>query len=141
MPEISTTHVSPRFTVLLVDDHSMVREVLVEIFNKNNLFQIVGEASSGLEAIDKAKALQPHLILMDINMPDVNGIEATRILRKQLPQTHIIGLSVDDDESLGFILKKVGALGLIDKTKDPQEIIEDILKYMEIQGHEKSIES
>jgi len=118
------------YTVLIADDHAMVRELLLGLFNRNPLFQVIAEAANGIEAVEKASSLRPDLILMDINMPELNGIEATRKIRKELPGVHIIGLSIDDDEDVAFIMKKAGATALVDKAKDPYEMMEDILRSL-----------
>ncbi len=130
MRDMSKVEDQKVYTVLIADDHAMVRELLLGLFNRNPLFQVIAEAANGIEAVEKASSLRPDLILMDINMPELNGIEATRKIRKELPGVHIIGLSIDDDEDVAFIMKKAGATALVDKAKDPYEMMEDILRSL-----------
>jgi len=85
---------SSRIRVLLVDDHTMLREGLRSIVNGYNHLEVVGEASTGLEAIEAVRLLRPDVVVMDINMPMMNGIEATELIKEAFPKTSVIGLSV-----------------------------------------------
>src|SRR5512135_745083 len=88
--------------VLLVDDHALFREGLGLIIARQPDMVVVGEASNGQEAVSKAAELKPDLILMDIQMPFMDGIEATRLIKKSLPATTIVMLNVRDDEEKLF---------------------------------------
>lgn len=79
-------------SVLIVDDNSVVRKALVRLFAEGG-FEVCGEAANGREAIDKAQRLDPGLIVMDLSMPEMNGIEAARALKQLLPRVQIILLS------------------------------------------------
>ncbi len=84
--------------VLVVDDHVLFRKGLVGLISSQPGMEMAGEASDGVEAVDKAKALRPDIVLMDIYMPRCNGIEAARLIKRKLPSTHIVMLTASDDE-------------------------------------------
>lgn len=109
--------------VLLVDDHALFREGLGMIISSQPDMEVVGEASDGLEATVKARELKPELILMDIQMPGVNGIETTRLIKHDLPQTTIVMLTVRDDEEKLFEAIKSGAQGYLLKNMHSTELI------------------
>ena len=94
--------------ILIVDDHALLREGLIKILSLEEELEIIGEASKGEEAIDLARKLRPDIILMDINMPGINGIEATKVIKKELPQIGIIALTIHDDEEYIFELVRAG---------------------------------
>ena len=90
-----------RLKVLLVDDHLLFRKGLASLLSYRDDFQIVGEASDGLEAIKKAQETEPDIILMDVHMPHCDGLQAVRAIRPKLPRTSIIMLTADEqDETL-----------------------------------------
>lgn len=112
-----------RIRVLLVDDHTLFREGLAGILNTQPDFQVVGEASDGLEAVVKARELMPDLILMDIGMPGVDGLEATRRIKQELPATTIVMLTVRDEEEKLFGAIKNGAQGYLLKSIRSHEML------------------
>ncbi len=114
-------------TILLADDHKLVREGIANILKMNPLFHVVAHAENGLQAREKAAAFLPDVIIMDINMPHMNGIEATRLIKRDFPQIQIIGLSVQDEYEIAFAMKKAGALTLLNKAGDAEELIQTIL--------------
>ena len=81
-------------TILLADDHAMLRKGLRLLIEQEEGFHIIGEAGDGREAIDQVRLLTPDVVVMDINMPDVNGIEATRQILAESPETRILALSI-----------------------------------------------
>ena len=97
--------------VLLVDDHTLVREGIHALMQRHNDIDIVGEASDGREAIEKTNELDPDVIVMDVSMPSVGGIEATRQIIRQKPAARILVLSRHED--VGYIrsLLEAGASG------------------------------
>lgn len=109
--------------VMLVDDHALFREGLRMIVSSQPDMEVIGEASDGLEAVVKAEELKPDLILMDIQMPVCDGIEATRRIKKDLPGIIIVMLTVRDDEEKLFAAIKSGAQGYLLKQMNSSELM------------------
>ena len=103
------TQISDGFRILLADDHGLIRQVVGAMLERYPTLSIVGEATNGLEALSMAAALQPDGIIMDINMPKIDGIEATKQIKAAQPMIRIIGLSVIDDEQVRQAMKAAGA--------------------------------
>ncbi len=116
----------PTIRVLLVDDHALFREGLGMIISGQADMLVVGEAGDGLEAAVKAAELKPDLVLMDIQMPGVDGIEAARRIKKEVPAATIVMLTVRDDEEKLFEALKMGAQGYLLKQMQSRELIEMI---------------
>lgn len=104
---------TPRTRVLLVDDHALFREGLAGIIAAQPDMEVVGEARDGLEAVVKAQALRPDLVLMDVQMPGMGGLDATRQIKQALPETTIVMLTVRDDDDKLFTALKNGAQGYL----------------------------
>ncbi|MBI2303618.1 MAG: response regulator transcription factor [Chloroflexi bacterium] len=113
-------------TVLLVDDHTLFRHGLASLLSSQEGIQVVGEASDGLEALEKARELLPDLILMDIKMPRCNGLEATRLIKEEIPHTRIVMLTVSEDDRDLFEAVKNGAEGYLLKTLKATELFEHL---------------
>jgi two-component system, NarL family, response regulator LiaR len=112
--------------VLLVDDHNMVREGLRILLNEFEDIQVVGEAANGLQAIELVERLEPDVILMDLTMPLMDGIEATKRIIALRPDQHILILTgILNDERL-FQAVQAGAQGCVEKTTEPMELIQSI---------------
>lgn len=112
--------------VLLVDDHEIVREGYSKVLSSEPDIKIVGQASNGEEAVKQAMKLKPHLILMDISMPKMNGIEATgEIVSRQVPTT-IIGLSLHEEETMGEAMRQAGARGYLQKDVAASQLLDTI---------------
>lgn len=116
--------------VLLVDDHALFREGLGMIIASQPDLLVVGEASDGLEACIKAAALKPDLVLMDIQMPGMDGIEATRRIKKEVPTATIVMLTVRDDEEKLFDAIKSGAQGYLLKQMQSKELIDMVRRAL-----------
>jgi len=99
--------------ILLVDDHDLFRAGLTGLINAQPDLEVVGEAGDGLEALKLARDLQPDLIVMDINMPVCDGLEATRLICNQLPGTRIVILTVHDEDEKLFAAIRAGAVGYL----------------------------
>lgn len=108
--------------VLLVDDHTLVRNGIASLLAANNI-EVVGEASDGLEAVEKTRQLKPDIVLMDIKMPRYNGLEATRLIKAEMPQTKIVILTVSDDDEDLFEAIKSGAEGYLLKNIKAREFL------------------
>lgn len=106
--------------VLLADDHALFRDGVASLLRTWGV-EVVGEAADGWEALEKARALSPDLILMDINMPRCNGLQATRLIKAELPAVSIVMLTVSEDEQDLFEAVKSGAVGYILKEVDGEE--------------------
>jgi DNA-binding NarL/FixJ family response regulator len=102
--------------ILVVDDFEMFRQFVVELLGKRPELQVVGEASDGLEAIQKALQLRPDLILLDIGLPNLNGIEVARQMRSLVPESKIIFLTRESSADVVQKAFSVGARGYIIKT-------------------------
>jgi two-component system response regulator NreC len=109
--------------VLLADDHAMFREGLRSLFATEGDIEVVGEASDGEEAVRKAGELLPEVVVMDIQMPALNGIEATRRIRAALPQVKVLVLSMYDDEEHVQRLLAAGASGYTLKRATSDELV------------------
>lgn len=116
--------------VLLVDDHALFREGLGMIIASQPDLLVVGEASDGLEASIKAAALKPDLVLMDIQMPGMDGIEATRRIKKEVPTATIVMLTVRDDEEKLFDAIQSGAQGYLLKQMQSKELIDMVRRAL-----------
>jgi DNA-binding NarL/FixJ family response regulator len=112
-----------RARVMLVDDHALFREGLAGIISLQPDMEVIAEASDGLEAIIKAQEFKPDLILMDIQMPGCDGLEATRKIKQELPETIIVVLTVRDDEEKLFEAIKYGAQGYLLKNIRSSEML------------------
>ena len=116
-----------QITILMADDHVVVRESIRRSLERDPNFLVVGEASDGEEAVEMARRLKPKVIIMDISMPKLNGIEATRRIKKFQPQTAILILTAYDYEqytsplleagAAGYLLKDISSSALIDAVK------------------------
>lgn len=108
--------------VLIVDDHSVVRHGLRMFLNLDTEIEIIGEASNGAEALSQARELRPDVVLMDLLMPEMDGITATGHIRRELPDTEVVALtSVLEDESvIGAV--RAGAIGYLLKDAEPEEL-------------------
>jgi two-component system, NarL family, response regulator LiaR len=112
--------------VLIVDDHNMVREGLKILLNEFEDIQVVGDAANGLKALELFEALDPDVILMDLTMPVMDGIEATKRIIALRPDQHILILTgILNDERL-FQAVQAGAQGCVEKTTEPVELIQSI---------------
>jgi DNA-binding NarL/FixJ family response regulator len=108
--------------VLLVDDHALFRGGVASLLGAERDFEVVGEAADGLRALEMARELMPDVILMDISMPGMNGLEATRRIKAEMPYVSIVILSASDGDHDLFEAVKSGAQGYLLKKIDPQAL-------------------
>jgi two-component system response regulator NreC len=109
--------------LLLVDDHAVVRSGLKMLLENERDVEIVGEAASAAEAIEAAARLKPGVILMDIGLPDLSGIDATREIKKRSPDVAIVALTIHEDEEYFFKMLEAGASGYVPKRAAPEELL------------------
>ncbi|MGY0693521.1 response regulator [Virgibacillus sp. FSP13] len=112
--------------IVLIDDHKLFREGVKRILEFEPSFDVVAEGDDGIVAAEIVKEHQPDVVLMDINMPNMNGVQATSDLVKNFPNTHVIILSIHDDESYVTHALKTGAQGYLLKEMDSDALIEAI---------------
>lgn len=109
--------------LLLVDDHAVVRSGLKMLLENERDVQIIGEASSATEAIEAAMQLKPNVILMDIGLPDLSGIDATREIKKRFSDISVVALTIHEDEEYFFKMLEAGASGYVPKRAAPEELL------------------
>jgi two-component system, NarL family, response regulator NreC len=109
--------------LLLVDDHAVVRSGLKMLLGSERDVEIVGEAGTAAEAIAAAAELKPDVILMDIGLPDLSGIEAAREIKKRFPKVSIVALTIHEDEEYFFKMLEAGASGYVPKRAAPDELL------------------
>ena len=119
-----------RVTVLIVDDHALVREGLRKLLELDERIEVVGEAGDGQGAINLARKYHPDVILMDVNMPGTDGVTATQVIKKEMPDIDIIALTVYEDEQVVDMVK-AGVSGYVLKDMGPEELTSTIFKVRE----------
>ncbi len=115
-----------RIRLLLVDDHPIVLEGIKSHLSAQKEFEVAGDAGTGREAIVKARQLQPDVILMDISMPDMNGIEAMNSLRRQVPKAKVLVLTMHENREYIHQMVRLGARGYLLKDTSPTELVRAI---------------
>jgi DNA-binding NarL/FixJ family response regulator len=115
-----------RARILLADDHEIVRQGLRIVLQDRSDWEICGEAANGREAVRKATELEPDVVILDISMPELNGLEATRQIIKAVPKTEVLILTVHDSENLITEILEAGARGYILKSDASKHLIEAI---------------
>ncbi len=112
--------------LLLVDDHAIVRAGLRMLFAAEEDMEIVGEVGSGSDALDAVQRLKPDVVIMDIVMPGMSGIEATRKIKELAPETAVLALTMHEDEQYFFEMLNAGASGYIPKRAAPDDLVSAI---------------
>ena len=115
-----------RIRVLVADDHTIVRQGLVGILKASDEVEVVGEAADGAEAVEKAAKLKPDVVVLDVSMPHLSGLEAARRIREALPATRILVLTMHDDEEYVLKMVRAGASGYLLKDSAGSELIAGI---------------
>ena len=113
----------PSIKLILADDHAVVRSGLRMLLEAQQDIEIVAEVESGTEAVKQTRLLRPDVILMDIQMPDLTGIEATKQIKDSVPQTAVIALTMHEDDQYFFEMLHAGASGYVPKRAAPDELL------------------
>jgi DNA-binding NarL/FixJ family response regulator len=113
----------PRLRILLADDHTIVRQGLVSILKAAGEFEVVAEAADGSEAVDKAVETRPDVVVLDIAMPRLNGLEAARRIHKALPASRILILTMHEQEEYVLKMVRAGASGYLVKDGAATELV------------------
>ncbi len=109
--------------LILADDHAVVRSGLRMLLEAQPDIEIIAEAESGTEAVDLVESLKPDVILMDIQMPGISGIEATKLIREIVPSTAVLALTMHEDDQYFFEMLHAGASGYVPKRAAPDELL------------------
>jgi len=115
-----------KIRIILADDHAVVRSGLRMLLDAQPDMEIMDEAESGIEAVEKAQSLRPDVILMDVQMPDLNGIEATKQIKVLVPESAVIALTMHEDDQYFFEMLRAGASGYVPKRAAPDELVSAI---------------
>lgn len=118
-----TKRADKKISVLLVDDHPVVREGIKACLLRRGRIKVIGEASDGVEAIRRAKELSPDVVLMDISLPRMNGLEATRRLRRVAPRARVLILTIHENREYVRQMARCGAEGYLLKSASPAELV------------------
>ncbi len=122
---------SETIRVLLVDDHTILREGIKSLLADHDHISVVGEADDGQEAVDAVEELKPDVVLMDISMPGLNGIEATEVIKENSPDTKVLILTMHDQEEYVYPIFRVGASGYVVKRSATRELVSAIEAVMQ----------
>jgi DNA-binding NarL/FixJ family response regulator len=114
--------------IVIVDDEAEVRRALRRLVEERTTLQVVAEASNGAEALTVVEAIQPDAVVMDVKMPVMDGVEATRRIKELHPYIKVIGFSSQDDDATGAIMRYAGASKTIVKGDPPDEIVATLLE-------------
>ncbi|CDY78587.1 Nitrate/nitrite response regulator protein [Caballeronia glathei] len=117
-------------TILLIDDHALFRRGVAQLIEMDPAFTVVGEASSGPEGVEMAMRLTPDVILVDLNMPQVSGIETLELMRKAGVRSHVIMLTVSDSERDVVAALRAGAQGYLLKDMNPEDLCPSLKKAL-----------
>jgi PAS domain S-box-containing protein len=123
-PALASSHIR----VLLVDDHALVRNGLSSVLRYHTELQVVGEAADGQEAVALAAALKPDVVIMDVNMPRMDGVEASKRIKRELPATVVIGLSMHEGGHHESAMRQSGAAAYLTKDSAAERLIETIMR-------------
>jgi two-component system response regulator NreC len=112
-----------KIRLMLVDDHQVVRSGLRMLLGGESDVEIVGEAGTAAEALEAVQKLHPQVVLMDIGLPDMSGIDATRAIKRTHPEVAVVALTIHEDEEYFFKMLEAGAGGYVPKRAAPEELL------------------
>lgn len=122
-PSIAAKRRSGRVRVIIADDHPIFRQGFIALLRRHEGIEVVGEAGDGAEAVELARALRPDVVVMDVSMPRMNGLEATRMISAELPGVRVIGLSMHEDKEIASSMREAGAVDFLTKGGPPDAAI------------------
>ena len=117
-------------SVLIVDDVPEIRHLLRDVLARYAEFRVAGEAGDGREAVDVARVIQPDLILLDLSMPAMDGLEALPLLREASPASRVVVLSGFDAERMGPLAMELGASLYLEKGVSPRKLVRELLRFV-----------
>ena len=113
--------------ILLADDHPLVRRGLRALLEGQPGWEVCGEAATGREALEKVKRLRPDVVVLDIMMPELNGLDATRLIRKEAPRTEVLVLTMDSSEAMAREVLRAGARGYVLKSDADTDLVAAVI--------------
>jgi len=116
--------------VVLADDHHIIRQGLASLLRAEPDIEVVGEASNGMEAVKLARSLQPDIVVMDVSMPVLGGVDATVEIGRDMPSIRVIGLSMHEEGEISSAIQMAGAVAYVTKGGPPKSLVEAIRKAM-----------
>ncbi len=122
---------SGEIKILVADDHLFMREAVSDLLKDLDGIEVCGQASNGIEAVELAKELNPDAIIMDVSMPEMNGIDAACLILKNQPGTKIFAMSIHDDDIMRNKMDAAGATAYISKNSIFEELAETLRKHMQ----------
>lgn len=117
--------------IIIVDDHKMIRGAWKQLIELRNNMKVIGEAENGKVAVQLTKKLKPDIVLMDLNMPEMNGVDATKMIKAKMPWVKVIALTVQTEFAFIKSMIRHGAEGFITKNSDKEELYEAIERVMD----------
>ncbi len=116
--------------LLIADDHALVRSGLRSMLEREPGIEIVGEARNGREAVELCRSLRPNLVLMDVRMPDMDGLEATRAIKRQLPEIGVLMVTMHENRDYMLEATKAGAAGYVLKDAPRDELVDAVRRVV-----------
>lgn len=131
----SSSQTAESIRLVIADDIPLFREMLVHTLEEETDIDIVAHAANGVEAVEECQRHRPHIILLDVEMPKMNGVEATKLIKKECPETQVVILTAYEDDQLIFELIRAGAVGYL--VKDTH--IDEVVKAIRVAYHGESL--
>ena len=124
--EPPTSSVRPPIKILVADDHPVIRKIVTSTLKEEPHFEVIGEATNGLEAVQKAEELRPNVVVLNVTMPVLDGFEAARRIRKNLPDVAIVILSSNADKRFIEEAKKIGVKAYVPKNEASRALVKAV---------------
>lgn len=125
-PSVSGIRDGRKVRILLADDHRVLRECLAEFLNEQPGLEVIAQAEDGAMAVELAASARPDVVVMDVTMPRMSGIEATRRITSQLPQIRVIGLSMHVQDDMAWAMRAAGAVAYLSKSSGSEQLVQAI---------------